>query len=327
MTARTRLPHILGIAALVSIALLGGFSGCAWQGAREDASVAVEKQMEYEAAEAPSAPMEAGRAADMSAGVAMDEAMSPSAPTTIAAAEAQAVSRKVIKTAELEVEVKGIDDAQERIIALVDQVNGFIESMTVTNYGTSRQAEITARVPSDHFRQVYEGVKELGDVSRDHIGGQDVTQEYMDLERRITNLQAQEDRVREMFNDAKTVEDLLKVEQRLTEVRGQIESLQGRLRYLKDQVGFSTLTITLHEPGEAPIQEPEGWKIGYHLRGAINALIDAVRGVVYGVIWIVIAGAVVWIPLVIVIWLIRRWAINRRARREAETAAAPPSEE
>ncbi|MFW5868351.1 MAG: DUF4349 domain-containing protein [Armatimonadota bacterium] len=318
MTARARLSHGLGIAALVSIALLGGFSGCALQGAREDAATSVDRQMEYEAAEAP---MEAGRTAGTDAGAAMDEAMSPSAPVGVTAAEAQSLSRKVIKTAEVDLEVEAIDAAQQQIIATVDRVNGFIESMTVNDYATSRQAEIIARVPSDHFREVYEGVRELGDVTRDHIGGQDVTQEYMDLERRISNLQAQEERVREMFDEAQTVEDLLKVEQRLTEVRGQIETLQGRLRYLKDQVGFSTLTITLYEPGEAPIEEPEGWKIGYHLRGAVSALIGAFRSLVYGVIWIVIAGAVVWIPLVIVIWMIRRWAMNRGSRRESDPEA------
>ncbi len=305
-----------GAVALVIVAFLAGISGCAYEHARETAEMAADKT-QYDAAPAPeSAPMSEARSMDAEAAV--DEAMAPSAPVGMSAAEAATVERKVIKTAEVDVELDDIESAQRRIIELVDQRDGFIESMTVNDYDTSRNAQIVARVPSDHFREVYEGVRELGKVTRDHIGGQDVTQEYMDLERRIANLQAQEVRVREMFEDADTVEDLLKVEQRLTEVRGQIEQLQGRLRYLKDQVGFSTLTISLYEPGDAPIEEPEGWKLSYHLRGAWMALVGAFRSLVYGVIWIVIAGAVVWVPLLIVILLIRRWALRRQARSASE---------
>lgn len=239
----------------------------------------------------------------------------------IAAAEASE-SRKVIKTAELALEVDSLDRAQAEILDVVDRRGGFIASLTVNDYATRREAKIVARVPSAHFREVYEAVKALGKVQRDHVGGQDVTEEFMDLERRIANLEAQEQRVRKMFEDAKTVEDLLKVEQRLTEVRGQIESLQGRLRYLKDQVGFSTLTLSLYEYGEAPVQETAGWKIAYHVKGAWRALVGAVQGLVTALIYLVIAGAVVWVPLVIVIVLIRNWMRRRRERRREQQTAA-----
>ncbi|HCA47893.1 MAG TPA: hypothetical protein DEP45_11245, partial [Armatimonadetes bacterium] len=180
------------------------------------------------------------------------------------------------------------------------------------------------RVPSDYFGEIYEAVKALGKVTRDQLGGQDVTEEYMDLERRIVNLQAQEARVREMFEEARTIADLLQIEQRLTEVRTQIEQYQGRLRYLKDQVGFSTLTISLYEPGQAPIEAPDGWELGYHLRGAWLALVRAFRGVVYAIIWIVVTGSVIWVPLLIVITLLRRWAARRRAERAR--AQEPPAD-
>ena len=89
------------------------------------------------------------------------------------------------------------------------------------------------------------------------------------------------------------------------------------MRFIKDQVGFSTITVSLYEPGNAPVEQPEGWKIGYQLRGAWNALVNGFRWLIYAIIWIVVAGAVVWVPLLIIILLIRRWAIRRRARRAA----------
>lgn len=308
------------VAATLAIVALLPVSGCGLRGAQESQTFSADKQVEYEAAEAPSAPPPPSEARAAGGAMMADSAL-PS--TGMTAAQAQPIDRKVIKTADLDVEVEDLDEANTRIRELVDGLNGFIASAVVTSHGISRQAEITARVPSAHFRQVYDAVRALGKVTLDSIGGQDVTEEYIDLERRIANLQAQEERVREMFDEAKTVEDLLKVEQRLTEVRGQIESLQGRLHFLKEQVSFSTFTITLYEPGEAPVEEPEGWKIGYHLRGAWLALAQAFRKLVYAIIWIVIAGSVVWIPLAIVIWAIRSRAIRRRAQRKQPPA--PPA--
>ena len=233
----------------------------------------------------------------------------------IAAAEASE-SRKVIKTAELALEVKSLDQAQETVLSLVETRNGFIASLTVNDYETRREAQIVARVPSDGFHEVYREVKALGRVERDHVGGQDLTEEFMDLERRIANLQAQEVRVREMFDAADTIEDLLKVEQRLTEVRGQIEQLQGRLRYLKDQVGFSTLNISLHEYGEAPVQQAAGWRLAYHVKGASRALTGAVQSVMTALIYLVITGAIVWVPLAILIGGVRTY-VGRRRRDQA----------
>lgn len=314
MNRLKRLPifHLALVAVLVTFATVGG---CGLQQSEK----AIPPEIAEEAAPPPSAPMERMDAAATEGADIAATGDTESAMAMIAAAEA-AGDRKVIKTAEVDLEVENLDEAQKSVLDSVDRAGGFISSLTVNDYDTSRQAQIVARVPSAQFRVVYDAVKALGKVERDHLGGQDVTEEYMDLERRIANLQAQEQRVREMFNEADTVEELLQVEQRLTEVRGQIEGHQGRLRYLKDQVGYSTLTLSLHEYGEAPVQETAGWRILYHLRGAWRGLVGAVQWIVTALIYIVITGAVVWVPLLIVIALIRRWVGRRRAARQP----APP---
>ena len=310
---------------MIALSLAGGvlaLGGCGLVGQRAEMPVESMKEPMYDAAPAPSPPMAEGRSAEMAD---ESEAAPAAGANGMATAEAAPADRKVIKTAQVDLEVREIEAAQKQILDLVDRRNGFVSSMNVNNYDTGRQASIVARVPSDYFGEIYEAVKALGKVTRDQLGGQDVTEEYMDLERRIVNLQAQEARVREMFEDARTIEDLLQIEQRLTEVRTQIEQHQGRLRYLKDQVGFSTLTISLYEPGQAPIEAPDGWELGYHLRGAWLALVRAFRGVVYAIIWIVVTGSVIWVPLLIVILLLRRWAIRRRAERAR--AQEPPADQ
>jgi hypothetical protein len=276
--------------------------------------------MDYEMAEAPMDAMDSDMArmaapAGGSVSAAGDTSMALEIMATAEAAE----NRKVIKTADLNVEVENITSAQKQVQDLVEATGGFIADLEVQVYSATRtDATIVARVPSAKFREAYDAIKQLGDVKRDHVGGQDVTEEYMDLESRIANKQVQENRLREMFAQAKTIEDLLAVEARLTEVRGEIESLQGRLRYLKDRVGFSTITITLYQLGEAPVEEPEGWKIGYHIKGAFNGLLGAIRGLIIALIYILISGAVVWIPLLLIVLWIRRAVRRRHAARMAE---------
>ncbi len=309
--------------ALAALLALGVLAGCGRQAAKPQVMSLDEPVGGQYPAEVPGEPM-AERVMDgaqISATGDTERALS-----MIAAAEA-AEGRKVIKTAELDVEVESLDDAQKQVVELVDRLGGFISSLTVSDYTTSWVSEIVARVPSEHFREVYDAVKALGEVERDHIGGQDVTEEFMDLERRIANKQAEEERVREMFKQAETVEDLLKVEQRLSEVRMEIEGYQGRLRFLKDQVRYSTLTITLTEEGEAPLEEVGGWRLGYHLKGAVRALVNAVRAIVVALIYIAIPGAVVWIPLVIIIVLIRNAVRHRGERRQVAQAPSPPTAE
>lgn len=242
-----------------------------------------------------------------------------SAALDIMATAEAALDRKVIKTADLNLEVKDIAEAQKQVQNLTEAAGGFIADLNVQNYETRTDATIVARVPSAKFREVYDKVKELGEVKRDHVGGQDVTEEYMDLETRIANKQVEEQRLRELFAKAGKISDLLEVERELSRVRGEIESLQGRLRYLKDQVGFSTITIELYMLGEAPVDQPTGWRLGYHILGAFRGLLAAIQWLVTALIYLLIAGAVVWVPILLIVLWIRANLRRRHARRTAQT--------
>jgi len=259
------------------------------------------------------APMEASAGGGGETGPALD----------IMAAAQAAVDRKVIKTADLNIEVKDIAAAQKQVQDLTEAAGGFIADMNVEHHETRTEATIVARVPSANFRQVYEQVKQLGDVKRDHVGGQDVTEEYMDLEARIANKRVEEQRLRELFARAGKISDLLEVERELSRVRGEIESLQGRLRYLKDQVSFSTITISLCMLGEASVNKPQGWRLGYHIVGAFRGLLSAVQWLITALIYVLIAGAVVWVPLLLIILAIR----NSLRRRQAQRSTLPPGQQ
>ncbi len=324
---------VFSVVTLVALmAITAMFAGCGlmakMQGADERrVSSALNDSMGYE--QLAEAPMEAMDADMARMAAPTGGSVSATGDTTmvldvIASAEA-AENRKVIKTAELNIEVQDIAGAQKQVQDVVEAGGGFIADLDVQDYGTRVDASIVARVPSANFSEIYEQVKALGSVKRDRMGGQDVTEEYMDLEGRIANKKVAEERLRELFAKAGKIPDLLEVERELSRVRGEIESLQGRLRYLKDQVGFSTITISLYQLGEAPVDEPEGWRLGYHIMGAFRGLLGAIQWLVTAGIYILISGAVVWIPLLLIILWIRRVVRRRRAQRMAQ-AQVPPQE-
>jgi len=230
----------------------------------------------------------------------------------IAAAEA-ASSRKVIKTAQVGLEVNDLKQAQKRVLDLVESKAGFVQSLSVTTTSEVRKdATIVARIPSIAFREVYEQVKQLGEVERDEVGGRDVTKQYADLEARIANKQVQEERLRDILKRRGKLSELLEVERELARVRGEIEQYQGELRYLKDQVQFSTITIYLYELGEAPVPEGPGWQLLYHLRGAWLSLLNLLQALVTGLVYAVIVPSPFWVLLIIVILALRARARRRR---------------
>ncbi|HAP31784.1 MAG TPA: hypothetical protein DCQ14_01820, partial [Firmicutes bacterium] len=103
------------------------------------------------------------------------------------------------------------------------------------------------RVPADRFAPLLSGIKELGKVKSEHVYTDDVTMQFIDLEARITNLAAQEKRLRDLLQRAEKVEEIMLVESELGRIRGELESLEGTFRYLRERIQFSAINIQLEE--------------------------------------------------------------------------------
>jgi len=186
------------------------------------------------------------------------------------AATQEVVDRKVIKTAHLRLEVADFDGAVEELERLALEAGGYVSN---SNYritsGNRRKGTISIRIPEENFGRVIDDIKKLGRVVSFSSSGQDITEEYIDLEARLRNLKRQEERLLELLDRATSVKDVLEVERELMRVRGEIERLEGRLRYLSNRVEYATVNVELFEP-EPIIQSLE-------LRGAVS---DAVEGLV-----------------------------------------------
>lgn len=227
------------------------------------------------------------------------------------------MERKVIKTAYLELEIE--DGKFEKIVfditRLAENNGGFIshtQSYSDSD-GNLTSGSITLRIPKDKYNSALDLVKEMGTVKDISISGQDVTQEYTDLEGRLRNMEAQEEILLDLMAQSKNVSDSIEVQRELSYVQEQVEIIKGRMNYLDNMVSFSTIDIYLYEP--EPITSSSGW-------GFLEALKKGLRGAVTvfnAILVFVIASSPIFIFIVIIliiIWLIIRSRKRRRTKIE-----------
>ena len=169
------------------------------------------------------------------------------------------MSEKIIYSADATLETTEFDAALEKIQALVKELGGFMESTSVSgnNYSSiargntgGRYASFTIRVPSDKFSALTGSLSDIGNVPDCSTYMQNVTMEYYDVQSRLEAYKTQETRLLEMLAVAKSVEDMLAIQQQLTEVQYEIDSLTGQLRYYDHQVNYSTVTLYVTEVRE-----------------------------------------------------------------------------
>jgi len=168
--------------------------------------------------------------------------------------------RLIIKSGRLTCEVNDCDKASSDIQKLVQQMGGFIvTSSTQTYEGSPRSSTIQLRVPASQFEAAIEGVSRLSTkVILKSIGGNDVTEEFVDINARLDNQRRVETRFKEILKSAKSVNDILEVEKSLGEVREEIDHLEGRRKFLADQTALSSLMILLQEPKAFVVLEGDG---------------------------------------------------------------------
>ncbi len=232
----------------------------------------------------------------------------------ITQAAAATVDRQIIRNADLTVKTQDAEAARQKVVKLSEEAGGFLADSTMrVGEAGQRYVDIKVRVPATHFDEVLSAIRELGKVEHESIDTQDVTEEFLDLDARLRTLRQAEERLIAMLKRSGKLADLLEIERELATRREQIERSQGRLRYLKDRVGFSTIQVSLYEKGPAVVGPSGPYDILYHVRSAYRVLVSMLQGIVTALIYIVIDGVVVWLPLLVLIWLI----VRRRRRHQA----------
>lgn len=228
--------------------------------------------------------------------------------------------RLVIKNANLSLTVEQVTQAEAAVRELTGRMGGYI--VKVENNGTDAdlRTHMTIRVPANRFDEALTGVQGLAKkVEQRTISGDDVTEEFVDLDSRLRNLEATRDRLLTFLDKATKVEDALNVNQSLSDVQGQIEQIRGRMQYLKQSAALSTIDVFLNPVPVTPIV-PEGtWQPMEVARGALQTLIVIGQGLV-SVLIVLVVWTPLWLPFVLaVFWATRRL---RRSRVVAPTSAA-----
>lgn len=166
------------------------------------------------------------------------------------AAQGEKSEQKIIRNADLNLAVKKAQEVAGQIEEEASQAGGFMASSTQSKgQGDKLRVEMTLRIPSGSFAKFMSFLEELGDVKYKRIYTEDVTQQYIDLSAKVESLTIQEKRLQEILSQATKVEDLLRIEQEIARVRGEIDSYTGQLRYLTNKVELSTIELTLQETG------------------------------------------------------------------------------
>jgi len=231
--------------------------------------------------------------------------------------------RIILKSASLSIVVADAEASIAEIEALAEEFGGWVVSSNISRVTTQSGEEvargsITVRVQAERLDEALERIKaDAVSVDTENVTGQDVTQQYVDLTSQLHNLQAAERQLQSIMEDARRTEDVLSVYNQLVQIRGQIETLQGQIRYYDESAAYSSISVTLTPQAlETPIQIA-GWSPAGTARTAFAALLNVLRFLVDAAITL----AILVLPLALIFGL-PAWLVYRRARRRRSVAAS-----
>lgn len=247
------------------------------------------------------------------------------APGTIP--EPTVKKRKIIKTAEITIEVKSFDDSLAKVREIMKEVapgerDGFIaDSSSAKSETGATTGTVIIRINPDKFDLLVDKLMAIGDVKYQRIAGEDVTKEYYDLQARLGSKQEMEKRLIQLLaTRTNSVADLLEVERELGRVREEIESMQGTLRYYDDLVGMSTVNLTIQEP-ESVVSGAGGFWAP--IKQAIKRSFE-VFGKSIAALIVFFMGVIPWAIVAYIVFLIARKIIRKRQAKTQQAVSAKP---
>lgn len=236
--------------------------------------------------------------------------------TATTSPQLQAKERKLIKTVYLEVETREFDNLMSVVENQVTQLGGYIESMDTFNgssyygYQEVRNSNLTARIPKDNLDSFLNTVSGVSNVISRSDTVEDVTLTYVDLESHKEALQTEQERLLALLQQAESIEDIITIEQRMSEVRYQLQSMESQLRTYDNQVDYSTVHLGIQEVEVfTPLKEKTVWErisggfvesirdIGEHI---VEFAIAFVIHIPYLIVWGMLVAAIVLMVCVVI---------------------------
>jgi len=207
----------------------------------------------------------------------------------------------IVRTGTLELQVKDVGAIVSRARDLVASLGGYVAGSEETNQGDKHMATITYRVPVDKWQDAVTGLRGLADeVVHESTQAEEVTAQVVDLNARLDNLRASESSLREIAARAGTITDVLAVQDKLTEVRDQIERLTAQQNDLTGRAALGTLEAIWETPVVAVAEVQSGWDLGREIDHAAAQTVSAAQTAASFLVWLVVVGVPVLGPILLI---------------------------
>ncbi|MDR2888410.1 MAG: DUF4349 domain-containing protein [Lachnospiraceae bacterium] len=236
-------------------------------------------------------------------------------------------NRKLIKDANITVETEEFDALLTTVSERVERLGGYLENFNTSqnsfysDNNEDRYASMTIRIPADQYEQLVTEVAEISNVLNRNESVRDVTMEYVDIESRKAALLTEQERLLELIAQAETIDAIIVIETRLSDIRYQLESMESQLRTYDSLVAYSTIYLSVNEVRElTPVQEQTTWeRISAGFIGSWKALGNGLNNLLIGFV-VVSPFLIFWAVIVGVILLVVRIIIRRQKQKKPPTA-------
>ena len=244
-------------------------------------------------------------------------------------------NRKWIVTVDLTAETDDLDALRSALDTKIAALNGYVEDQSVYNGSTYqsgrryRSANLTIRVPADHVDAFLQDVGGLANIVRQNKSIEDVTLSYVATESRLKALETEEARLLELLSQAENMSDLLEIEARLSEVRGELENYASQKRLYDNQIDYATVYLSIEEVQEyTPVEEPSLWeriRKGFkdNLEGVGDDLLDVLVWFIVSLPYLVVFAVVI----ALVVLIVKRIRRRRKAKKAAKQQKAEDNKE
>ena len=220
----------------------------------------------------------------------------------------EVIEKKIIKTAEISIHVEDFKKARAGLGSLLKKYNAYVADESEQNYDYQVSSDLVIRVKAQNFDSLLNGMNGLAvHVDSKHIKLSDVTEEFIDVTARLKNKKQVEQQYLEILKKARTIDEILKVSEYLRVIREEIESKEGRLKYLKSQVSLSTIYLNMTQSVESKDYPGFGQKFVKAVKGGWDGILIFILGLVY--MWPFI------LVITFIIWLIIRYRKKRKQKQ------------
>jgi hypothetical protein len=312
---------VLRLSGLVLLVLL--FAGCGGSSAASSPSSSLENVQNPKNVQNPSSSLNVSKSAN---GSNQETSASDVGP------------QYLVKALNIDMQVKNTRNVANSIQTWITTTDPHATS-SGTNYQQAGDnlydISLTFSVQATIYPQIYQYLRDYtmhngGRLAKFNESVQDVTNTYVDTQSRLKNLRVAQGRLQDLLSHAQTLDEILTIQQKLTDIEGQIESDEAQFNTLTSQVTFYTISISLEpiDVASPPSPQDNDWSISQIFHNAFTASLSFGEGIITLTIWL-FAFSFYLIPLVVVVWLVRRWYQRSKqiAQPKVATMASPLVEE